>query len=207
MVRTNLIMAGENPVSLDAIAATMIGYRPGDIDYLRMAEARGLGSTDLNRVEIVGDDADKFFQKWSKPRTWYSRSNREWRVTGDPALEANNWKRFTSLGDMLDLTAAAGDAPSYSALATVKSDGARKGFLWVGLTGTGTVEMNGQKIMQEEGATRFRVGQFQQPVELRNGENQFVFRVQPSGGKAALAALLVGSANDGDSLEGVTWTA
>jgi hypothetical protein len=44
-------------------------------------------------------------------------------------------------------------------------------------------------------------------VELRNGENQFVFRVQPSGGKAALAALLVGSANDGDSLEGVTWTA
>jgi hypothetical protein len=36
------------PVSLDAIAATLIGYKPADIDYLRMAEARGLGSYGLN---------------------------------------------------------------------------------------------------------------------------------------------------------------
>jgi hypothetical protein len=61
--------------------------------------------------------------------------------------------------------------------------------------------------MQVEGSTRFRVGQFQQAVELRPGENQLVFRVQPSNGKASLAALLVGSENNGDSLEGATWTA
>ena len=93
------------------------------------------------------------------------------------------------------------------ATATVKSDGARKGSLWLGLSGNGTVELNGRQIMKEEGLTRFRTGQFQQAVELRLGENQFVFRVQPANGKAALSALLVGQENNGDSLEGAIWTA
>ena len=108
---------------------------------------------------------------------------------------------------MLDFTAAVGDAPAYAATATVKSDGARKGSLWLGLTGAGTVELNGRKIMQEEGLTRFRCGQFRQEVELNAGENQFVFRVQTSNGKAAIAALLVGPENNGDSLVGATWVA
>jgi hypothetical protein len=207
MIRTNLVMAGENPVAMDAVAATLIGYKPRDIDYLHMAAARGLGSYDLNDIEVVGDEPDRFYRKWGKPRTWYARANREWRVTGDPSAETRNWKRYTSFGDALNLTAAVGDGQTYAALATVKSDGARKGFLWVGLTGNGTVDLNGRQIMQEEGLTRFRVGQFQQAIELRPGENQLVFRVKPSDGRASLAALLVGPENNGDSLEGTTWVA
>jgi hypothetical protein len=208
MIRTNLVMAGENPVAMDAIAATLIGYQPRDIDYLHMAVARGLGSYDLNDIEVVGDEPDRFYRKWGKPRTWYARANRDWRVTGDPSAEVRNWKRRTSFGDMLDLVAAAGsEAPVYAATAIVKSDGARKGSLWLGLSGNATVELNSRQIMQEEGLTRFRTGQFQQAVELRPGENQFVFRVQPANGKAALSALLVGPENNGDSLDGATWAA
>lgn len=208
MIRNNLVMAGEDPVAVDAIAAKLLGFKAEDIDYLRMAVARGLGTYDLNRIEVVGDEPDRYARKWAKPRTWYARSNREWRVTRDPSAEVGNWTRHTSFGDMLDLVAAAGvDATVYSATATVKSDGLRKGFLWLGLSGNGTVELNGRQILQEEGLTRFRTGQFQQPVELRPGENQFVFRVQPANGKAALSALLVGQENNGDSLEGATWTA
>jgi uncharacterized protein (DUF362 family) len=208
MVRNNIVMAGENPVAVDAIAAKLLGYKAEDIDYLHMAVARGLGTYDLNRIEVVGDEPDRYVKKFAKPRTWYARANREWRVTGDPSAEARNWKRQTSFGDMLDLAAAAGgDAPAYAAAATVKSDGARKGFLWLGLTGNGTVELNGRQIMKEEGLTRFRTGQFQQAVELSPGDNQFVFRVQPANGKAAVSALLVGQENNGDSLEGAAWTA
>jgi len=208
MIRTNIVMAGEDAVAMDAIAAKLIGYNPADIDYLRMAVARDLGTYDLNRIGIVGDEPDRYYRKWGKPRTWYARCNREWRVTCAPSADIRNWTRHTSFGDMLDLTAAAGgEAPVYAAAATVKSDGERQGFLWVGLTGAGVVELNGRKIMQEEGLTRLRVGQFQQPVELRSGENQLVFRVQPNNGRAALSALLVGMANDGDSLEGANWVA
>ena len=208
MIRTNLVMAGEDPVAMDAIAARLIGYNPADIDYLRMAVARNLGTYDLNRIEVVGDEPDRYYRKWGKPRTWYARCNREWRVTRDPSLESRNWTRHTTFGDMLDLVSAAGgEAPAYAAAATVKSDGERKGFLWMGLTGTGVVELNGRQIIREEGLTRHRLGQFKQPVELRSGENQFLFRIQPANGRASLSALLVGPANDGDSLEGAAWTA
>jgi hypothetical protein len=77
----------------------------------------------------------------------------------------------------------------------------------MGLSGKATVLLNGQKIMEEEGLTRFRVGQYQQPIELRPGENQLVFRIQPANDRAQLAVVLVGSANDGDSLEGAAWLA
>jgi hypothetical protein len=170
--------------------------------------ARALGTYDLNRIEVVGDEPDRYVKKFAKPRTWYARANRDWLVTSDPSAEVRNWKRQTSFGDMLDLAAAAGrEAPVYAATATVKSDGARKGSLWLGLSGNGTVELNGRQIMKEEGLTRFRTGQFQQAVELRPGENQFVFRVQPANGKAAISALLVGPENNGDSLDGATWMA
>jgi hypothetical protein len=172
-----------------------------------MAAARNLGTYDLNRIEVVGDEPDRFARKWGKPRSWYARCNRAWRVTRDPSAESRGWTRHTTFGDMLDLASAAGgEASVYAALATVKADGLRSGFLWVGLTGTGSVELNGRKIMQEEGLTRFRVDQFQQPVELRPGENQFLFRIQPANGRALLSAVLVGAANDGDSLEGTAWT-
>jgi hypothetical protein len=88
----------------------------------------------------------------------------------------------------------------------VKADGARKGFLWVGLVGAASVELNGREIMKEEG-TRYRVGQFRQAIELRPGDNQIVFKVQPANGRAQIAAVLVGAEDDGDSLDGASFVA
>ncbi|HUP03408.1 MAG TPA: DUF362 domain-containing protein [Bryobacteraceae bacterium] len=208
MVRTNVVMAGEDPVAVDAIAATAIGYNPADIDYLHMAVARGIGTYDLSRIDVAGDDPGKFAAKWGKPRTWYARCNRDWRVTGDPSIPPANWKKATSFGDMLDLVAANGaEAPQYVASATVRNEGTGKGFLRLGLTGKATVELNGRQIMQEEGVTRFRPGQFQQAIELQPGDNQVVIRVQPADGKAAISALIAGPENNGDSLKGATWSA
>jgi len=54
-------------------------------------------------------------------------------------------------------------------------------------------------------SVRYRVGQFQQPVELASGENLLVFRIAGLGEPPRLSALLVGPRNDGDSLEGIRW--
>ena len=208
IVRTNLVLAGEDTVAADALVAGLLGFNPADIDYIRMGAARNLGTYDLNRIEVVGDEPDRFSRKWGKPRTWYAPCNRDWRVTRDPASEVGRWTRHTAFGDRLDFAAAAGgEAPGYAAAATVRSDGPRKGFLWVGLSGKATVELNGRKIMEEEGLTRFRVGQYQQPVELRAGENQLIFRIQPANSRAWLSAVLVGAENNGDSLQGASWVA
>ena len=208
MIRTNMIMAGENPVALDALAATLIGFKPADIDYLHMAAARGLGSYDLKNIEVVGDEPDRYYRKWDKPRSWYARSNREWRVTRDPSAEVRNWTRHTSFGDLLDLTAAAGgEAPAYAATATVKSDGARKGFLWLGLTGAGD---GGAEWPPDHAGRGGRRGSGSGSSSSRSSFDLGTTRLSSgssrrTGGPAG--ALLVGPENNGDSLEGATWTA
>lgn len=52
----NYILAGGDPVALDAIAARLMGFDPMTIPYLRMATERGLGMGDPREIELVGDD-------------------------------------------------------------------------------------------------------------------------------------------------------
>lgn len=52
----NLILASSDSVSIDAVAAKLMGFDPMSIPYLRMCHERGLGVADLNEVEILGED-------------------------------------------------------------------------------------------------------------------------------------------------------
>lgn len=63
-VRPGLLIAGVNPVATDAVAAAVMGYDPraphGSAPFRRcrntllLAEAAGLGPTDLNRIDLAG---------------------------------------------------------------------------------------------------------------------------------------------------------
>jgi uncharacterized protein (DUF362 family) len=207
MIRTNAILAGEDTVSVDAAVATLLGFKPSDIDYLHMGAARGLGSFDMNRIEIVGDELDRLANTWAKPRTWYARANREWLVDRNAEANLAAWKKHQSFGDTLYAEKAlGGPVPAFAAAAKVRSDGNRKGYLWLGLTGKATVILNGQQILQEESITRYRVGQVQKEIELRPGENQFVIRLESAADRPIqMGAVLIGPRNNGDSLDGVRW--
>jgi len=63
-IRPGLILAGFNPVCVDAVSMAVMGYDPrsdrgappfhrGD-NTLKLAEAKGIGTTDLSRIEVVG---------------------------------------------------------------------------------------------------------------------------------------------------------
>ena len=52
----NLILAAEDSVAIDAIAARLMGFDPLSIPFLRMAHERGLGIPDPREIELVGDD-------------------------------------------------------------------------------------------------------------------------------------------------------
>ena len=210
MIRSNLVLAGEDPVATDALVASLLGYQPWDIEFLHMASQRQMGSMDLRDADVTGDDPAGFRRRWAKPRNWYGRCNREWRVTADAAASMETWQRLTTRGDTLHLAAwkpAAAEDATYRAAVRVTASGSRKGFLWVGARGRVAATLNGQKVLEEEGATRYRIGQFQAPVELRPGENLLVFEVKSLGGVADLSALVTGPDNDGDSLEGIRWAA
>lgn len=55
----NLILAAEDSVAIDAIAARLMGFDPLSIPFLRMAHERGLGVADPREIELVGDDVSQ----------------------------------------------------------------------------------------------------------------------------------------------------
>jgi uncharacterized protein (DUF362 family) len=48
----NLILAGEDQVAIDAVAARIMGFDPLKIDYIKMAHDMGLGTGDIDQIEI-----------------------------------------------------------------------------------------------------------------------------------------------------------
>jgi len=49
-----LIMASDNAMAMDTVMATMMGVEPGRLRFLQKAAELGLGSHDLDQVEIIG---------------------------------------------------------------------------------------------------------------------------------------------------------
>jgi uncharacterized protein (DUF362 family) len=59
----NVILASEDQVAIDAVAARIMGIDPMGIRYIRLAHERGLGVGDPRDIEIVGD-ADAAQERW-----------------------------------------------------------------------------------------------------------------------------------------------
>jgi uncharacterized protein (DUF362 family) len=54
-VEKNVMLASEDQVAVDAVAAKLMGFDPMSIKYIRMAHEDGLGVGDPSQIEIVGD--------------------------------------------------------------------------------------------------------------------------------------------------------
>lgn len=55
MRRLGVAIAGFDPVAVDAVAATVMGFDPREVGYLAYSEQFGLGQASLDRIEILGD--------------------------------------------------------------------------------------------------------------------------------------------------------
>ncbi|MDQ6678450.1 MAG: DUF362 domain-containing protein [Acidobacteriota bacterium] len=73
-VEPGILIAGTNPVNTDSVAAAVMGYDPrapkGTLPFrncdntLLLAEARGIGSTDLKRIEVAGTPIAKALYRY-----------------------------------------------------------------------------------------------------------------------------------------------
>lgn len=50
----NLILASEDQVAIDSVAAKIMGFDPMQIPYLKIAHEKGLGIADIDQIDIVG---------------------------------------------------------------------------------------------------------------------------------------------------------
>ncbi len=63
-VEMNLIIAGEDPVAIDRVGSAIIGYNPDKVKYLKYAEEKGLGTANLENIEIIGESIDDVYYKF-----------------------------------------------------------------------------------------------------------------------------------------------
>jgi len=54
LIPLGYVFASTEPASVDAVAATCMGFDPHDIEHIRYASEEGLGEIDLDRIELVG---------------------------------------------------------------------------------------------------------------------------------------------------------
>jgi uncharacterized protein (DUF362 family) len=65
-VKMGLVIAGIDPVSVDSVGAAVMGVSPETVNHLRYAENKGLGTRDLNQIEVVGQKIDDVMKKFRR---------------------------------------------------------------------------------------------------------------------------------------------
>ncbi|MGQ9460482.1 MAG: DUF362 domain-containing protein [Candidatus Bathyarchaeaceae archaeon] len=63
-VEMNLVIAGRDPVAVDAVGATVMGIPPESVKHLRLAEEKGLGTCDLEEITVLGEPIEKVKKKF-----------------------------------------------------------------------------------------------------------------------------------------------
>ena len=61
----NKILAATDAVALDTVEAKIVGFTVDDIPYLKIARELGLGETDLNSIEVIGEAST--IQEYHRP--------------------------------------------------------------------------------------------------------------------------------------------
>jgi len=62
-----VIVAGTNPVAVDAVCTRLMGFDPGEVRHLARSHRMGLGEISLDGVEVVGDDWRSLAQVFERP--------------------------------------------------------------------------------------------------------------------------------------------
>jgi len=65
-VKMDLVIAGTDPVAVDAVGAAVMGVSPETVEHLRHAKEKGLGTCDLNKIEVVGEPIEKVRKKFRR---------------------------------------------------------------------------------------------------------------------------------------------
>lgn len=68
-VEMNLVIAGTDPVAVDAVGAAVMGISPTDVKHLLLAEKKGLGTCHLEQIAVLGEPIEKVKRKFHRSIT------------------------------------------------------------------------------------------------------------------------------------------
>lgn len=58
-IHLGIIMAGRDPVAVDTVASMIMGFEPGEIPFLQAASEAGIGVSDINSIEVMGNSIEE----------------------------------------------------------------------------------------------------------------------------------------------------
>jgi uncharacterized protein (DUF362 family) len=64
-LQLNTILAGEDYMGIDTVALQIAGRSPLDIPYLKPAVKRGIGESDLSKIQVFGTPVEEVASAWS----------------------------------------------------------------------------------------------------------------------------------------------
>ncbi|UCH03337.1 MAG: DUF362 domain-containing protein [Candidatus Bathyarchaeota archaeon] len=65
-VEMNLVIAGIDPVAVDAVGATLMGIDPREVKHLLFAEKKGLGTCNLEEITVLGEPIENMQRKFHR---------------------------------------------------------------------------------------------------------------------------------------------
>ena len=65
-VEMDLIIAGTDPVAVDAVGSEVMGIRPSEVKHLVFAEKKGLGTCSLNQITVLGEPIENVRKKFRR---------------------------------------------------------------------------------------------------------------------------------------------
>ncbi len=68
-VKMGIIMSGRDPVTVDSVAAHIMGFNPKKIKIITKTHELGLGEVDLEKIEVVGTPIEEVARKFRAPRS------------------------------------------------------------------------------------------------------------------------------------------
>lgn len=66
-VKFDTVVAGFDPVATDTVGAYLMGFGNGEVKHIVYAGERGLGVSDLNQIDILGENAGKIRYHFERP--------------------------------------------------------------------------------------------------------------------------------------------
>ena len=210
--RSNLIVAGADPIATDLVVAQLMGFNPDDFEYADLGAQRGIGPGLIDNVDIRGGDPQALSSRFAKagidndgdwgehsqygmgPRRWtlLGALDRDDRLTAEqmaqlsPVPGRDGWSPVVWFGfDKIDLDRHFDDPVDKAVYAFSHFTMATADSVrfWIGSDEGLQVWIDGQPLYEHEGRRRHLFGNDKLHGYLEAGEYRLLVRAEQSRGR------------------------